>query len=77
MGSREAAPWHRHRAACPVLGTATNQPRNSQKNGCRARKQPGRNSWRSLFSLEKKRLTKKLEKGGNKVLSVPPVARRN
>lgn len=56
------------------------QPGNSQeqpKNSCRARKQPGRSSWRSLFSLEKKRLNKKLEKGGNKALLVPHVARRN
>lgn len=73
MGSQEAAPWHGHRAACPVLGTAMNQPRK----GCRARKQPGRNSWRSLFSLQEERLNKKLERGGNKALSVPHAARRN
>lgn len=67
MGSQEAAPWHRHRAACPVLGTATTQP----KERLQSQEQPGRNSWRSLFSLQKERLNKKLGKGGNKASLCP------
>lgn len=61
-------------------GTATEVPAQlwaQPRKGCRARKQPGRNSWRSLFSLQEERLNKKLEKGGNKALSVPHAARRN
>lgn len=74
MGSQEAAPWHRHRAACPALGTAREQPKET---AAEPGDSLGEAAGEVLFSLEKKRLNKKLEKGGNKVLSVSHVARRN